>query len=274
MRRSTTCRRTSRGAIAPERRRALQRRRAGGHAEQASGETLVSTTTDEYGNLSVVRHAAAGDAGSSARSPAVLGVVLAGAGFCMSGADRFFQAYLVAYTFWMGVVARLHGAADGAAPVRRRVGHRACAGRSRRRSARCRSWRCCSCRSSLGMHSLYEWSTPEGRGRSGDPGQGAVSEHAVLPGSPGVLFPRSGSRIGHLLTRWSAEHDRTGDPALHRQDVEAVGRRAADLRPDHHVRDGRLDDVGEPALVLDDLGHALRRSARVCRRSRSASSCW
>jgi hypothetical protein len=34
----------------------------------------------------------------------VLGAVLAVAGFFMSGADRFFQAYLVAYTFWMGVV--------------------------------------------------------------------------------------------------------------------------------------------------------------------------
>ena len=34
----------------------------------------------------------------------VLGVVLAVAGFFMSGAERFFQAYLVAYTFWMGVV--------------------------------------------------------------------------------------------------------------------------------------------------------------------------
>ena len=34
----------------------------------------------------------------------VLGVVLGVAGFFMSGADRFFQAYLVAYTFWMGVV--------------------------------------------------------------------------------------------------------------------------------------------------------------------------
>ena len=33
-----------------------------------------------------------------------LGVVLAIAGFFMSGADRFFAAYLVAYTFWMGVV--------------------------------------------------------------------------------------------------------------------------------------------------------------------------
>src|SRR5689334_25397364 len=34
----------------------------------------------------------------------VLGVVLAVAGYFMSGTDRFFQAYLVAYTFWMGVI--------------------------------------------------------------------------------------------------------------------------------------------------------------------------
>ena len=37
----------------------------------------------------------------------VLGVVLAVAGFFMAGEhglERFFQAYLVGYTFWMGVV--------------------------------------------------------------------------------------------------------------------------------------------------------------------------
>ncbi len=33
-----------------------------------------------------------------------LGLLLTGAGFAMSGLDRFFQAYLVAYTFWMGIV--------------------------------------------------------------------------------------------------------------------------------------------------------------------------
>ena len=33
----------------------------------------------------------------------VLGAVLGVAGFFVSGVDRFFQAYLVAYTFWMGV---------------------------------------------------------------------------------------------------------------------------------------------------------------------------
>ncbi|HEX6164514.1 MAG TPA: hypothetical protein VFZ31_14185, partial [Vicinamibacterales bacterium] len=34
----------------------------------------------------------------------VLGVILTVAGFFMSGLDRFYQAYLVAYTFWMGVI--------------------------------------------------------------------------------------------------------------------------------------------------------------------------
>ena len=33
-----------------------------------------------------------------------LGLVLTGIGVAMSGVDRFYQAYLVAYTFWMGVV--------------------------------------------------------------------------------------------------------------------------------------------------------------------------
>src|SRR5688572_17772001 len=33
-----------------------------------------------------------------------MGVVLAILGFFVSGVDRFFQAYLVAYVFWMGVV--------------------------------------------------------------------------------------------------------------------------------------------------------------------------
>ena len=34
---------------------------------------------------------------------AIVGVVLAGVGFVLSGPDRFFQAYLMAYTFWLGV---------------------------------------------------------------------------------------------------------------------------------------------------------------------------
>ena len=33
---------------------------------------------------------------------ALVGVVLAIVGFVMAGQDRFFQAYLVAYVFWVG----------------------------------------------------------------------------------------------------------------------------------------------------------------------------
>src|SRR4030095_14943999 len=33
-----------------------------------------------------------------------LGLVLTGVGFAMSGLERFYQAYLVAYTFWAGLV--------------------------------------------------------------------------------------------------------------------------------------------------------------------------
>ncbi len=34
---------------------------------------------------------------------AVIGLVLTAAGFMMAGLDRFYEAYLVAYTLWIGV---------------------------------------------------------------------------------------------------------------------------------------------------------------------------
>jgi hypothetical protein len=34
---------------------------------------------------------------------AVVGLLLAGVGFAIGGLERFYQAYLVAYTFWLGV---------------------------------------------------------------------------------------------------------------------------------------------------------------------------
>ena len=43
----------------------------------------------------------------------LVGVVLTIVGFVLAGQERFFQAYLVAYTFWIGHRAREHGAADG-----------------------------------------------------------------------------------------------------------------------------------------------------------------
>jgi hypothetical protein len=143
----------------------------------------------------------------------VLGVVLAVAGFFMSGADRFYQAYLVAYTFWMGVVLgslallmvqHLSGGAWGV--VLRRPFEAAV--------------RTIPFMAGLfipivlGMHSLYEWSH-EGITAT-DP---VIAAKALYLNTPFFLARQVAyfviwGTIGYLLTTWSAEHDRTGDPAL------------------------------------------------------------
>jgi hypothetical protein len=142
----------------------------------------------------------------------VLGVVLAVAGFFMSGADRFFQAYLVAYTFWMGVVLgclallmiqHLSGGVWGIV-LRRPF------------EAAVRTLPIMAVLFipiALGMHSLYEWSTPEG---AADP---LIQTKALYLNTPfflarQVFYFAVWSTIGILLSRWSVEHDRTGDPAL------------------------------------------------------------
>jgi hypothetical protein len=143
----------------------------------------------------------------------VAGVVLAVAGFLMSGLDRFFQAYLVAYTFWMGVVLgslallmvqHLSGGVWGL--VLRRPFEAAV--------------RTIPIMAVLfvpiifGMHSLYEWSH-EGI-TSTDP---IIAAKALYLNTPffiarQVLYFAVWGTLGYLLTKWSAEHDRTGDPAL------------------------------------------------------------
>ena len=143
----------------------------------------------------------------------VLGVVLTVAGYFVSGLDRFFQAYLVAYTFWMGVVLgslallmvqHLSGGVWGL--VLRRPFEAAV--------------RTIPFMAALfvpiifGMHSLYEWSH-EGITAT-DP---IIAEKALYLNTTfflvrqGVYFVVWGT-LGFLLTRWSAEHDRTGDPRL------------------------------------------------------------
>jgi hypothetical protein len=142
----------------------------------------------------------------------VLGVVLAIAGFFMSGADRFFQAYLVGYTFWMGVilgsmallmVQHLSGGVWGI--VLRRPFEAAV--------------RTLPVMTVLfipiivGMHSLYEWSLPEA---ANDP----LIQAKALYLNTTFFYIRQAiyfaiwNVMGFLLTSWSAEHDRTGDPAL------------------------------------------------------------
>jgi len=143
----------------------------------------------------------------------VLGVVLAVAGFFISGADRFYQAYLVAYTFWMGVVLgslallmvqHLSGGAWGVV-LRRPF------------EAAVRTipfMAVLFIPIVLGMHSLYEWSH-EGITAT-DP---VIAAKALYLNTPFFLARQAAyfvlwGTIGYLLTHWSAEHDRTGDPAL------------------------------------------------------------
>jgi hypothetical protein len=144
----------------------------------------------------------------------VLGVVLAVAGFFMSdhGADRFFQAYLVAYTFWMGVVLgclallmvqHLSGGVWGI--ILRRPFEAAV--------------RTIPLMAVLylpiafGLHSIYEWSLPEA---ANDP---VLVQKALYLNVPFFLARQAfyflvWGTLGYLLTSWSAEHDRTGDPKL------------------------------------------------------------
>ena len=169
----------------------------------------------------------------------------------MSGLDRFFQAYLVAYTFWMGLVLgslallmvqHLSGGAWGV--VLRRPFEAA---------VRTLPYMAVLfIPIALGMHSIYEWSLPEA---ANDP----IIQKKALYLNTNFFLARQvfyfvvWGTIGHLLTTWSAEHDRTGDPALLER-FDPIRRRPDDLRLHRDIRGDRLDDVGQSALVLDDLG--------------------
>ena len=143
----------------------------------------------------------------------VLGVVLAIIGFFMSPVDRFYQAYLVAYTFWMGVilgsmallmVQHLSGGVWGIV-LRRPF------------EAAVRTLPFMTILFFpivLGMHSLYEWSH-EGIADT-DP---IIAAKALYLNTPffllrQVIYFAIWNLIGFLLTKWSQEHDRSGDPAL------------------------------------------------------------
>jgi hypothetical protein len=141
----------------------------------------------------------------------VLGVVLAVAGFFMSGIDQFYQAYLVAYTFWMGVilgsmallmVQHLSGGVWGI--ILRRPFEAAV--------------RTLPIMTVLflpivfGMNSLYHWTHP-------DPNDTVIQLKIAYLNPTAflirqVIYFAIWNTICFLLTKWSAEHDRTGDPAL------------------------------------------------------------
>ncbi len=144
---------------------------------------------------------------------AVVGAVLTGVGFTMSGADRFYEAYLVAWVFWTGVglgslallmVQHLTGGAWGL--VIRRVLEA--------------STRTLPFMAVLfipivfGMDHLYHWTDAEAA--ASDP---VIRDKVAYLNTPfflarQVFYFAVWTGMATLLSKWSAEQDRTGDPAM------------------------------------------------------------
>jgi hypothetical protein len=142
-----------------------------------------------------------------------LGVVMAIVGFAISGADRFFEAYLVAYVFWAGValgslailmLIHLTGGAWGLM-IRRPL------------EAATRTIPLMAVLFIpivFGMGHLYEWTHPDVV--ANDP---VIREKVAYLNTPfflirQVIYWTIWSTLALLLNRWSVEQDRTGDPAL------------------------------------------------------------
>jgi hypothetical protein len=147
---------------------------------------------------------------------ALVGVVLTIVGFVMAGQARFFQAYLVAYTFWMGLVLgslallmvqHLSGGAWGLV-IRRPL------------EAAVRTMPIMALLFIpivVGMGDLYHWSHAD-----------VVAADEVLRAKAAYLNPTFfivrqviffgiWLAMGSFLTKWSAEQDRSSDPALVRK---------------------------------------------------------
>lgn len=147
---------------------------------------------------------------------AVAGLVLAGVGFVLAGEhalDRFYEAYLVAYTFWTGIVLgslallmvqHLTGGAWGVV-IRRPL------------EAAVRTMPFMAVLFIpivLGMGHLYHWTHADVVANDA-----VLQEKALYLNVPfflirQVIYFAIWVGMGTLLTRWSVEHDRTGDPAL------------------------------------------------------------
>jgi hypothetical protein len=144
---------------------------------------------------------------------AVAGAVLAGIGFAMAGADRFFEAYLVAWVAWTGVgvgslallmVQHLSGGAWGV--VIRRILEA--------------STRTIPVMAVLGlpifagMGHLYHWTDPQVA--AADTMIAAKAAYLNVPFfiARYVIFFAIWSFMAWRLSGWSAEQDRTGDAAL------------------------------------------------------------
>jgi hypothetical protein len=146
---------------------------------------------------------------------AVAGLVLAGVGVAMSGLDRFYEAYLVAYTFWLGValgsmallmVQHLSGGAWGVV-IRRPLEAAA---------STIPAMAVLFLPIIPGMHALYHWTHPEALG---DP---VIAAKAAYLNTPFFLARAAfyfliWIAMSQLLLKWSREQDETGDPALVRK---------------------------------------------------------
>ena len=141
---------------------------------------------------------------------AIVGVVLAVVGAALSGLDRFFQAYLIAYNFWLGValgsmallmVQHLSGGAWGVV-IRRPLEAAA---------STIPAMAVLFIPIALGMHSLYEWTH-----------EGALNDAVIAAKAPylntwfflarAVFYFAVWIGISQLLLKWSKEQDQTGDP--------------------------------------------------------------
>jgi hypothetical protein len=147
---------------------------------------------------------------------AFFGVVLAIVGFALAGRERFFQAYLVAYTFVFGVVLgsmallmvqHLSGGAWGVV-IRRPL------------EAAVRTMPIMTVLFIpilVGMDDLYHWTHADVVANDQ-----VIRDKAAYLNTPffiarQIFYFAIWLGIGFLLTKWSAEQDRTGDPALVRK---------------------------------------------------------
>ena len=141
---------------------------------------------------------------------AIVGVVLAGVGFALSGLDRFYQAYLVGYTFWLGValgsmallmVQHLSGGAWGVV-IRRPL---------EAATSTIPAMAVLFVPIALGMHSLYEWTH---EGALNDPLIAAKAAYLNTPFflTRAVFYFAVWILMSQLLLKWSREQDQTGDP--------------------------------------------------------------
>jgi hypothetical protein len=146
---------------------------------------------------------------------ALVGVVVTIVGYAMDGPEKFFQAYLVAYAFWFGLVLgsmallmvqHLSGGAWGIV-IRRPL------------EAAVRTMPVMAflfIPIVVGMGHLYHWAHPEALS---DP---IIAQKAAYLNTPFFLARQVAyfaiwTTMAMLLTRWSSEQDRNPDPAIVRR---------------------------------------------------------